>query len=240
LEKLMPTTRHLGLLVCSILLFTACQQPEEASAAASEGASGAKYEGDVAKASYGLGYGLGQRLRQQFGENIDLDMLLQGIRHASSGSEALVARDDSTASLERITTQMQEESAAANTVTGKAFMAENATREDVISLPSGLQYEVITMGDGEKPGPTDRVTTHYKGTLINGEVFDSSVARGQPATFLLNGVIAGWTEALQLMPVGSKWRLFIPPDLAYGDRNMGSITPGSTLIFEVELLEIGN
>lgn len=124
-----------------------------------------------------------------------------------------------------------------NMKTGEQFLEENAKREGVVSLPSGLQYEIITMGSGEKPLAQNTVTCHYHGTVISGEVFDSSVQRGQPASFPLNAVIKGWTEALQLMPVGSKWRLFLPPHLAYGSRQVSAVIgPNSTLIFEVELI----
>lgn len=129
--------------------------------------------------------------------------------------------------------------AAENLATGMAFLAENAKRAGVVCLESGLQYEIITEGIGPKPGPTSAVTCHYHGTIIDGRVFDSSVQRGQPATFPLNRVIKGWTEALQLMSVGSKWRLFLPPHLAYKDQHVSAeIAPNSTLIFEVELLGI--
>ena len=124
-----------------------------------------------------------------------------------------------------------------NLKAGEEFLAENAKREGVVTLPSGLQYEIMTKGVGEKPLAHNTVTCHYHGTTIKGDVFDSSVKRGQPASFPLNQVIKGWTEALQLMPVGSKWKLFIPPQLAYGDRNISrEIGPNSTLIFEVELI----
>jgi FKBP-type peptidyl-prolyl cis-trans isomerase FklB len=124
-----------------------------------------------------------------------------------------------------------------NMEAGEAFLAENGKRENVVTLPSGLQYEIIKQGDGPKPLATNTVTCHYHGTTIKDEVFDSSVKRGQPASFPLNGVIKGWTEALQVMPVGSKWKLFIPPQLAYGNRNISrEIGPNSTLIFEVELI----
>ena len=124
-----------------------------------------------------------------------------------------------------------------NMKTGEEFLTENAKKEGVVSLPSGLQYEVITMGAGEKPLAHNTVTCHYHGTVISGEVFDSSVQRGQPASFPLNAVISGWTEALQLMPTGSKWRLFLPPHLAYGSRQVSKVIgPNSTLIFEVELI----
>jgi len=124
-----------------------------------------------------------------------------------------------------------------NLKAGEEFLAENRKREPVVSLPSGLQYEIIKQGDGPKPSASNTVTCHYHGTTIKGDVFDSSVKRGQPASFPLNGVIKGWTEALQLMPVGSKWKLYIPPHLAYGNRNISrEIGPNSTLIFEVELI----
>ena len=133
-----------------------------------------------------------------------------------------------------------ESKANANLETGLAFLAENAQRPGVVTLESGLQYEIIQEGNGAKPGPTQTVTCHYHGTLIDGRVFDSSVQRGTPAAFPLNRVISGWTEALQLMGVGSKWRLFLPPHLAYGDRQISAeIGPNSTLVFEVELLGIG-
>ena len=124
-----------------------------------------------------------------------------------------------------------------NLKAGEEFLSENAKKEGIVSLPSGLQYEIIVQGEGEKPLAHNTVTCHYHGTVISGEVFDSSVKRGQPASFPLNAVIKGWTEALQLMPVGSKWRLFLPPHLAYGSRHVSSVIgPNSTLIFEVELI----
>jgi FKBP-type peptidyl-prolyl cis-trans isomerase FklB len=130
-----------------------------------------------------------------------------------------------------------EEKSTANLKAGETFLAENAKKEGIVSLPSGLQYEVITMGDGLKPLAHQTVTCHYHGTVISGEVFDSSVQRGQPASFPLNAVIKGWTEALQLMPTGSKWRLFLPPNLAYGERELSRVIgSNSTLIFEVELI----
>jgi FKBP-type peptidyl-prolyl cis-trans isomerase FklB len=131
------------------------------------------------------------------------------------------------------------DSSATNLKSGQDFLEENKKNPTVTALPSGLQYEIITSGNGEKPTAKSKVTCHYTGTLINGTVFDSSVQRGQPATFPLNMVIKGWTEGLQLMPRGSKWRFFIPPDLGYGNRQVGAhIGPNSTLIFDVELLEI--
>jgi FKBP-type peptidyl-prolyl cis-trans isomerase FklB len=133
--------------------------------------------------------------------------------------------------------QMKNEKAASNLKAGEEFLEENKKRPEVVALPSGLQYEVLTEGDGPKPTKTSNVTCHYHGTLIDGTVFDSSVQRGQPATFPLNQVIKGWTEGLQLMSTGSKWRFFIPPQLGYGDRQVSAqIGPNSTLIFDVELI----
>ena len=134
---------------------------------------------------------------------------------------------------------MKNEKSAANLKAGQEFLEANKTKPGIVALPSGLQYEIITEGQGAKPSPTSKVTCHYHGTLIDGTVFDSSVRRGQPATFPLNMVIKGWTEGVPLMPLGSKWRFFIPPQLAYGDRQTGAhIGPNATLIFEVELLGI--
>ena len=132
---------------------------------------------------------------------------------------------------------LKEEKSAANLKAAEQFLAENATKQSVVVLPSGLQYQVLVEGNGEKPNLHNVVTCHYHGTLINGEVFDSSVKRGQPASFPVNGVIKGWIEALQLMPIGSKWRLFLHPNLAYGDRQVSAlIRPNCALIFDVELI----
>ena len=135
--------------------------------------------------------------------------------------------------------QQKEEKLRINLEAGLAYLAENSLRPEVVSLPSGLQYEILVEGNGPKPGIQDQVTCHYHGMLIDGRVFDSSIQRGQPARFPLNRVISGWTEALQLMGVGSKWKLYLPPHLAYGEQQAGAlIAPNSTLIFEVELLGI--
>ena len=135
--------------------------------------------------------------------------------------------------------EMRNKLAQENLEAGQAFLATNKEKPGVVELPSGLQYEILKEGDGAKPSATQTVTCHYHGTLIDGRIFDSSVQRGQPASFPLNRVISGWTEALQLMPVGSKWRLYLPPNLAYGDRQVSAeIGPNSTLIFDVELLGI--
>jgi FKBP-type peptidyl-prolyl cis-trans isomerase FklB len=144
---------------------------------------------------------------------------------------------NTTMGISDILAQQKAEKSAANLQVGQAFLTTNALRETVVSLPSGLQYEILTQGSGEKPLASHQVTCHYHGTLIDGTIFDSSVQRGQPATFPLSAVIKGWTEGLQLMPTGSKWRFFIPPHLGYGDRQVSAqIGANSTLIFDVELI----
>ena len=193
------------------------------------------------KASYSIGYSMAANVRREFGEDMDLAAFQAGVQDQLGGSESRVSDADANAALQALVASRQaaQEAAATENITvGKDFLAENGKREGVVTLPSGLQYEVLTDAEGPKPSATDQVTTHYRGTLIDGTQFDSSYDRGQPATFPLNGVIAGWTEALQLMSPGAKWRLFIPPELAYGARAQGPIPANSTLIFDVELIEI--
>ena len=196
------------------------------------------------KFSYALGMNLGNSLHRQ-SVPVDPAILLRGLKDALAG-KTLMTDDDARAALKAVQTEMQKKmqetmqaAGAANKKEGDAFLAANKTKEGVTTLPSGLQYKILTAGTGPKPTATDSVVCNYRGTLINGKEFDSSYKRGEPATFPVNGVIKGWTEALQLMPVGSKWQLFVPADLAYGDRGAGTdIGPGSTLIFEVELVSI--
>ena len=198
---------------------------------------------DGVKASYVLGFNSAQATRAQLADFVDTDAYLEGVRKALSGAGSDLSQADSEAAMLALRERLMELRKASATETasaGAAFLAENGKRDGVVTTDSGLQYEVMTAGTGPKPGINDSVSTHYHGTLIDGSVFDSSVERGQPATFPLKGVIRGWTEALQLMPVGSKYKLFIPPNLAYGNRETGSIPPQSTLVFEVELLEIVN
>ena len=190
------------------------------------------------KVSYGLGMMIGDRVLSNYGE-IDFDLLLEGMKAQKSGGATLISIDEAQTVL-----QAQQQREAANKSAealeaGEAYLAANAAKEGVTVTDTGLQYEVITQGDGPKPTLEDTVSVHYVGTLLDGREFDSSVARGEPASFPLKGVIPGWTEALQLMNVGSKHRLTIPSDLAYGERGAGElIGPGATLVFEVELLEI--
>lgn len=196
------------------------------------------------KFSYALGMNLGNSLHRQ-SVPVDPAILLRGLKDALAG-KTLMTDDEARAALKAVQTEMQKKmqetmqaAGAANKKEGDAFLAANKTKEGVTTLPSGLQYKILTAGTGPKPTATDSVVCNYRGTLINGKEFDSSYKRGEPATFPVNGVIKGWTEALQLMPVGSKWQLFVPADLAYGDRGAGAdIGPGSTLVFEVELVSI--
>jgi FKBP-type peptidyl-prolyl cis-trans isomerase FklB len=201
------------------------------------------------KASYALGMKIGGDLRRQ-GVNVAVDPAVvgRGLRDALGGSKTLLTEDEERAALTQLQTQVRgqqeakaHEAGGTARKEGDAFLAVNKGKEGVTALPDGLQYKVLTPGSGPKPTANDTVTVNYRGTLLNGKEFDSSYKRGQPATFPVGGVIKGWTEALQLMPVGSKWQLFIPADLAYGDRGAGGdIGPGETLIFEVELLSIGD
>ena len=204
----------------------------------------AQFENEQAKVSYAFGVMFGQRMRNDLGE-IDLDQFANGMKSAFNDEPQLLSDDEIAKILSEYQREMQQKQIAdlqklseENKKTGEAFLAENKNKEGVVTLESGLQYKKLTEGKGPQPSEADTVTVHYTGSLINGEVFDSSVERGQPATFPLNGVIAGWTEGLQLMPTGSKWRLFIPADLAYGSSGNRSIGPNETLIFDVELLEI--
>jgi FKBP-type peptidyl-prolyl cis-trans isomerase len=197
------------------------------------------------KLGYAIGMFLANRVRPQAAE-FDANSVAQGLKDGLSGGKTLLTEEESTATINQWQTEMRakqeqkmQQEGEANKKEGEAFLAANKSKEGVVTLPSGLQYKVIKQGTGPKPTASDTVVCNYKGTLINGTEFDSSYKRGEPATFPVSGVIKGWTEALQLMPVGSKWQLFIPSDLAYGPRAVGNdIGPNSTLIFEVELLSI--
>lgn len=196
---------------------------------------------DETRVSYGIGRQLGGQLRDNPPPGVSLDAILAGLSDAFGGQPSRVSEAELSASFKVIRDVMQAEAQAkaeAAAGAGRAFLAENAQREGVTVLASGLQYEVLTAGEGAKPSREDTVRTHYHGTLIDGSVFDSSYERGQPAEFPVGGVIAGWTEALQLMGTGSKWRLYVPSELAYGEQGVGSIPPHSVLVFDVELLEI--
>jgi FKBP-type peptidyl-prolyl cis-trans isomerase FklB len=194
-----------------------------------------KYSTDELRASYGVGRQMGEQLAANAFDGVDAEAVAQGVIDALTGVSSQVAKPDVEAAFRTIGARMQEK----HTKAGDIFLAENAKKAGITITESGLQYEIITAGSGAIPTAASRVKTHYHGTLIDGTVFDSSVERGQPIDFAVGGVIAGWTEALQLMPVGSKWRLYIPSNLAYGARGAGdAIAPHSALIFDVELLEI--
>jgi FKBP-type peptidyl-prolyl cis-trans isomerase FklB len=196
------------------------------------------------KESYSLGYQFGQSIKAQ-GIDLDLDIYASGIRDGLSGFTPQLSPDEMRTTVlelqKRLAAARQKETkgiADKNLAEGKAFLEENKKRDGVVALPSGLQYKVLAVGSGKTPKATDSVTVNYRGTLLDGREFDNSYKRGQPTTFPLGNVIRGWTEALQLMKEGSKWQIFIPPSLGYGDRGAGPVPPNSTLIFEVELLAV--
>ena len=229
-----------GLVACSAL----AQDPSAPKAAQ---APGVELKDLRQKASYSYGYSLGRNLKAQ---NVDLDpeLFARGFADAIGGGAAALKDAEIQSCLQEFSQQLQAKqagmagkAAASNKVEGEKFLAENKDKPGVTTLPSGLQYKVLKQGTGPKPKATDTVTVHYEGKLIDGTVFDSSLKRGEPATFPVNGVIAGWTEALQLMPVGSTWQLFIPSNLAYGERPRpgGPIGPNAVLTFEVQLIKIG-
>tara|TARA_A100001388_G_scaffold268690_1_gene244107 strand:- start:307 stop:918 length:612 start_codon:yes stop_codon:yes gene_type:complete len=198
-----------------------------------------KLKTEIDSVSYCIGVNIGENLKNQFSD-IDIKDFMNGISDVlSDKSEPKISNAEAQKILQEYFSKQQELKSKKAIEEGENFLAENGKKKGVTTLESGLQYEVITKGEGAKPTLNDQVTTHYHGTLIDGTVFDSSVERGQPATFPVSGVIKGWTEALQLMSVGSKWKLFVPYNLAYGERGAGAnIGPFTTLIFEVELISI--
>jgi FKBP-type peptidyl-prolyl cis-trans isomerase FklB len=230
---------------------TTAKQPAAKPPATKPAATGASHQSIVAlkdqkaKNSYALGMNVGRAADGQIAD-FDLDAFVQGVRDVLAGGKTLLTPDE----LAAVMTQLQPEISArraekmkiasdANKIAGAAFLAENKSKDGVVTLPSGLQYKIITEGTGPKPALTDVVVCNYRGTLLDGKEFDSSYKRGQPSSFPVNRVIKGWTEALQLMSVGSKWQLFIPSELAYAERGAGAdIGPGATLVFEVELISI--
>jgi FKBP-type peptidyl-prolyl cis-trans isomerase len=198
------------------------------------------------KASYAIGLNIGKSMRK---DSVDVDpsILLRGMKDGLADAKPLLTDEEAKAAMTALQADLRakhdakvEEEAQANKKAGDAFLAENKTKDGVVTLPSGLQYKVLVAGTGPKPTATDTVVCNYKGALIDNTEFDSSYKRGQPATLPVSGIIKGWTEALELMPVGSKWQLFVPPDLAYGPRGGagGAIGPNATLVFEVELMSI--
>jgi FKBP-type peptidyl-prolyl cis-trans isomerase FklB len=196
------------------------------------------------KQSYAIGLNVGQSLHRD-GIVVDPRIVARGLQDAMAGGKVLLTDDQIKTVMTDLKNQVRQEQEAkrqaaleTNKKDGAAFLAANATKPGVVTLPSGLEYKILVAGTGPKPTADDRVVCNYRGMLLDNTEFDSSYKRGQPATFPVTGVIKGWTEALQLMPVGSKWQLFIPADLAYGERGQATIEPNATLVFEVELLSI--
>lgn len=240
--SLIPLLRSIfagAALAALVLLLAGCGKSaqEAAKASATKGA----IQSVDQKVSYGLGYKVGGDLNRQGGLKVDFAAFRAGMEDGQSGDKPRVSEAEIQAAFGVMRDKIAAEQAKAgegNLAAAKAFLDKNRTRAGVKTTLSGLQYEVLKSGKGKKPKTTDTVEVHYHGTLIDGTVFDSSVQRGQPIQFPVTGVIPGWVEALQLMSVGDKWKIYIPPALGYGARAAGSIPPSSALIFEVELLSI--
>ncbi len=222
--------------IVGIIAGMSCQQ--------NGGVKNVKLETPADSAGYAIGILVGNNNKQQVsnapgGSDISIDAMVQGFTQAALDQETSITAEEADQIVRSYFAQAGEVQGQENLEAGNAFLEENKNREGVTVTESGLQYEVLQEGDGPKPDSTDRVRVHYHGTLIDGTVFDSSVDRGEPAVFGVNQVIPGWTEALQLMPAGAKWKIYLPSEIAYGERGAGQdIGPNSTLIFEVELLEI--
>jgi FKBP-type peptidyl-prolyl cis-trans isomerase len=229
----------------AVLMMTACTKPEQAADTTVVADPAVALDTTEKRLSYGIAYGLGQRLKQD-GVPLDTAAFSAGIEDAFEGNEALLSEEEIGTEMQAYQeNQAQEQEAAMGQVAaenaseGAAFLAENAKAEGVVVLESGLQYKVLTAGEGPKPTAEDTVEVHYRGTLIDGTEFDSSYTRGSTVSFGVTQVISGWTEALQLMPSGSKWQLYIPSDLAYGAGGAGGVIgPNATLLFDVELIQI--
>lgn len=228
-------------LLCAALTAASLTHAQEVKPAEPAAAPAAAGPVPMDKVSYFIGRNFGEQFKGQ-GIAIDLTALNEGIKSGLAGEKAKYTQDELMAAMQAFEASMQAKAASRGQeakAAGDKFLAENAKRKGVTTTASGLQYEVIKAGDGPKPAVTDKVNVHYHGTLLNGKVFDSSVERGMPITFGVQEVIKGWTEALQLMPVGSKWKIFIPSQLAYGENGAGGdIGPNEALVFEVELLGI--
>lgn len=248
--------RYVALLACAFAL-SACNQSgsdqsgnDQASAsngsdAAASDSSNGQFANDNAKRSYALGMDIGNSLKD-LPIDIDLDQLNQGVKDVVSGNKTKLTKEELQSVMQNVVSDMeaaqkqkQEKQSKENLQKGQKFLSENKTKDGVKTLDDGLQYKVVTQGKGDSPDANDSVTVDYTGTLIDGTVFDSSKKRGKPVTFPVNAVIPGWTEALQLMKPGGEYKLFIPPDLAYGERGAGSqIGPNETLIFDVKLISV--
>jgi FKBP-type peptidyl-prolyl cis-trans isomerase FklB len=220
-------------------LCTLAQVKKPAPAAHATGAATVALKTSQDSLSYAIGLSVANFYKQQNITNINTAMVTRAINDVNKKTKLLLDEQQANTCIINYVQKAKAEKSVGNKRIGEQFLAANKTKPGVVVTPSGLQYIVTKAGTGPKPGPTDKVKVHYHGTLIDGRVFDSSVERGEPIELSVNGVIPGWTEALQLMPVGSKWKLFIPSNLAYGDQQAGPlIAPGSTLVFDVELLDI--
>ena len=229
--------KNLWILAIGSLLMTGCTETESAESNISE--ASVTLETKLDSVCYGLGVDIADNLKGQGLGDLNVEAMAKGLRDILNDSELAISKEAVGPLLNEYMGQMQAEKAKEAAKEGEEFLAINATKKGVVTLESGMQYEVLSSGSGATPELNDKVTTHYTGTLIDGTVFDSSVERGQPASFPVSGVIKGWTEALQLMKEGDKWKLYIPYDLAYGDRGAGAdIGPYSTLIFEIELISV--
>ena len=229
--------KNLWILALGSFLMTGCAETEPSELHASEVSVTLATKLD--SVCYGLGIDIADNLKRQGFGNLNVEAMAKGFQDILNDSELAISKEEVGPLLNEYMGQMQAEKAKEATKEGTAYLAKNGERKEVTVLPSGLQYEVLSSGSGATPGLNDKVTTHYTGTLLDGTVFDSSVERGQPASFPVSGVIKGWTEALQLMKEGDKWKLYIPYDLAYGERGAGAqIGPYATLIFEIELISV--
>ena len=229
--------KNFWILAIGSLLVTGCTETESTESNISE--ASVKLETKLDSVCYGLGVDIADNLKGQGLGDLNVEAMAKGLRDILNDSELVISKEEVGPLLNEYMGQMQAEKAKEAAKEGEEFLAINATKKGVVTLESGMQYEVLTSGSGATPGLNDKVTTHYTGTLIDGTVFDSSVERGQPASFPVSGVIKGWTEALQLMKEGDKWKLYIPYDLAYGDKGAGAnIGPYSALIFEIELISV--
>lgn len=233
--------------MCTALV--ACNNNESGSTGVVSEANAAEsatvFKNEDQKASYAIGLRMGEGFARDIAE-IDLELYYKGVQDGFKGNKPLLSPEEVIATMQALQARKMEEQQQAmakaaedNKAASEAFLAKNKARKEVTTTASGLQYEVIQKGKGEKPGPNDTVSVHYHGTLPDGTVFDSSIERGEPISFPVNGVIKGWTEALQLMQVGDKWKIYIPADLAYGARGAGpAIGPNQALVFDVELLGV--
>jgi FKBP-type peptidyl-prolyl cis-trans isomerase len=233
--------RTIIMAACALALVACKEEAPKEEAPKEQASAELNLESDTAQLSYALGYDIGRNLGLEAGD-LDAKVFEAAIADAASGEEGEMSQQQIYLVIRKFQEQKFEKQQAVRFAKEKQenldFLTENGKRDGVVTLDSGLQYEIMVEAEGEKPKETDRVLVNYKGSLINGHVFDASERHGGPATFPVNGVIKGWVEALQMMPVGSKWKLYIPYDIAYGARGQGDIPPFATLIFETEILEI--